>query len=331
MSDSGKYTIDLIIPGLLNLPLHEIDSVGLERATPALHKLLRYANRVSNSMTDFDDILIQRLGLKQSALPFAKAIRPQQEYPQILFKPVHLKADINNAIVFPLESETEEVKFLVNDLKLFFKQDCDIEYLADGVWIMTLLDCKPVTEVPHYLSALGKKVTHYLQQAKTNLAWFKLFNEMQMFLYQHAVNQQRQVDGKPLINSLWCWGGDNYQGEKITQATWFSDDLEVQKIGELYAGHSGTISEFGQDYSRADVVIIDLSILKLLKGGDETCLLQALESLERNCFSSSMKKARHKIVVHTGGAVNFHYNSVMALKFWKKPVKLSDVIVQSQY
>ncbi|MCK4710240.1 MAG: hypothetical protein KAU21_16605 [Gammaproteobacteria bacterium] len=330
----NKPTIDLIIPGLLNLPIHELNSAELASSTPALHKLLRYANRVSSSLIDFDDILIQRLGLKQSALPYARAIYPQNNSQQLLFKPIHLKADINNAIVFPIDDD-EEINSIINDFKQFFKDDCDIEYLTDDCWMMTLLNCQPVTEVPHYLSALGKKVTHYLEQAKTNLAWFKLFNEMQMFLYQHAVNQQRQLKGQALINSLWCWGADEYQGEKITNTLWYSDDSDVQKLGELYAGHSGTIKDFKQadinsTSPNSNVVIVDLSILKILKGRNETGLQQALESLEHHYFETSISSAKHQIVVHTGGGFNFHYNSKLALKFWKKPVELSNIILQSQ-
>jgi len=332
---NNKPTIDLIIPGLLNLPIHELNSAELEKSTPALHKLLRYANRVSNTLVDVDDILIQRLKLKQLALPYAKALRPLNNSQQLLFKPVHLKADINNAIVFPVDVDDDEMEGMIDDLQIFFKDDCEIEKLSGQTWLMTLLNCQPVSDVPHYLSALGKKVTHYLQQAKTNLVWFKLFNEMQMFLYQHDVNQQRQLKGLPLINSLWCWGADAYQEEKITNTLWFSSDNDMQKIGELYAGYSGTINDFSQaDISltnnNTDVVIVDLSILKLLKGNNEAELHQVLETLEYSIFATSLKATKHRFIVHTGGGFNFHYDSMLALKFWKKPVELSEVILQSQ-
>ncbi len=33
-------------------------------------------------------------------------------------------------------------------------------------------------------------------------------NEVQMFLHGHPVNQQREAAGKPVVNSLWLWGGE---------------------------------------------------------------------------------------------------------------------------
>lgn len=32
-------------------------------------------------------------------------------------------------------------------------------------------------------------------------------NEVQMFLHGHPVNERRQAEGKPAVNSLWLWGG----------------------------------------------------------------------------------------------------------------------------
>ena len=60
--------------------------------------------------------------------------------------------------------------------------------------------------LPHYLSVLGKKISSYLQQARVNLQWYKLLNEMQMFLHQHPHNQQRLLEGQLMFNNLWCWG-----------------------------------------------------------------------------------------------------------------------------
>ncbi len=330
MSIDKKPAIDLIIPGLLNLPIHELSFAELASSTPALHKLLRYASRVPAALADVDEILIRRLGLQQAALPFAHAIRPQHKGPQLLFKPVHLKADINNAIVYPVNSDEDKLLSIINDLTEFFKDDCEVISLPDNRWLMTLLNCEPVTEVPHYLTALGKKVTHYLEQSKANLEWFKLFNEMQMFLYQHEVNQHRQQTGQLLINSLWCWGADQYQGEKLTDTLWFSDDSDMRKIGELYAGNADYIENIKLTDITSNMVIIDLSILKLLKGNDDLDTHQVLQYVEENCFEVLMKTRKHQIIVHTGGGFNFHYGAMSDLKFWKKYSDLREVILQSQ-
>jgi len=37
--------------------------------------------------------------------------------------------------------------------------------------------------------------------------WQRLGNEIQMLLHQHPINAARQQTGRPIINSLWLWGG----------------------------------------------------------------------------------------------------------------------------
>ncbi len=327
--NTKQLTIDLVLPGLLNLPLHELNSQTLAHSTPVLHQLLRYSNRVDNSVTDFDDIIIQRLDLNQRALPYAHAFNPDHSQHQLLLKPIHLKTDINNAFIFPVNLIKDELLLIINDLNNFFKEDYEIKYLSDNCWLMTLKSCQAVTEVPHYLSALGKKVTHYLEPAKTSLPWFKLFNEIQMFLYQHEINQQRQQNSLPTLNSLWCWGADHYQGEKMTNTRWFSDADEVRKIGDLYVGNSAMLDHINQTEINTDTVIIDLSVLKSLKGNRNSNIMALLESIENN-YLKSLINHKLPIIVHTGGNINFHYQPISSFKFWKKNISLSDIIQQHQ-
>lgn len=320
--------IDLIIPGILNLPAHELNIAELESLTPALHQLLRFSNQVPSRLVDVDEIIIQRLGLKQRALPYAYAIQPAKKGRQLLFKPVHLKADINNAIVYPVDENDDDIILLINDLKSYFKENCEIENLPGKRWIMRLLDCEPVIDVPHYLSAVGNKFTHYLEQSRSNLEWFRLFNEMQMFLYQHEINQQRLSKGQLPVNSLWCWGADPYLGETVTETVWYSDDPDMQSLGELYAGHSDNLNNLAFNEANLNTVIIDLSILKHLKGNSAEDTVQVLNGVEERC-AKLLSARQHQIIVHTGGSVNLHYRHLAKLKFWKKPATLRDFIVQS--
>ncbi len=319
--------IDLIIPGLLDLPVYELDEEPLVSATPALHKLLRYADRVSSSAHDFDSLLIQTLGLQQSALPYAQALQPLNDNTKLVFKPVHLKTDMNNAMVYPVNVSEDEISLLIKDLADFFKQDCEIVRLPDDHWMMILHECKPVLELPHYLTALGKKVTHYLEQAKTSLDWFRLFNEMQMFLYQHTLNQRRMRQGQPIINSLWCWGADAYRGEKFNDRHWFSDDHALQALGDLYCGHSATLDEMAGCELTPQTIIVELSLLKDLKSQRESELMTTLLKLEQRCIQPLMALPDMQLNVLTAGAENLHYRPGMRHKFWKKPLSLSQLIL----
>ena len=300
--------------------MYELDAEELRNVTPGLHHLLRFSGRQSVEVIDFDDTLIQLLGLKQSALPYARACKSSATGNSLLIKPVHLKADMNNAIVFPVETDEEDNHQIINDLSDYFKIDCEVELLSGNIWLMHLLACTPVEEVPHYLSAVGKKVSHYIEQAKTNLQWFKLFNEMQMFMYQHPVNQQRIQTGKPVINSLWCWGADNYNGEKNSSIAWFSDDMEMRQLGRLYTGEAEELSALTSSKisldSKKSAIVIDLTLLKALKSGQDSNLMQILTQLEHTCISPLLESKPASLHVHTASTTCFNYKPHYAYKFW---------------
>jgi hypothetical protein len=321
-----KTQIDLVIPGLFDLPLYEIDEAKLQQQTPALHRLLRFARRQNNTRFDIDDILIDILDLNQAALPYAHACKALDTGYGLLFKPVHLKADMNNALVFPVAESDENIKILINDLRDYFKVDFDVKALADNLFLMQLNTIQPTLEVPHYLSATGKKVTHYLDQAKSNLEWFKLFNEIQMFLFQHPVNQYRQQQGQPLINSLWCWGADSWQRETRDNRLWFSDDSEMQALGKLYCGDSDGLDEIPLDGLQAPATVVDLSIMRSLKGYSTQPLLQLLVDIEQRYLNTLLASASHRIQLHAGSSVNLLYQHSMTLKIWKKRVSLSQLL-----
>ena len=48
---------------------------------------------------------------------------------------------------------------------------------------------------PHILSVLGKTANPFIEQSRQILPWYKLLNEIQMFMHQHEVNQQRMQRG----------------------------------------------------------------------------------------------------------------------------------------
>lgn len=307
------------------MPLYEIDEVALQRQTPALHRLLRFATQNSNRCFDIDEILIDVLGLQHRALPYAQACKPVQSGYALLFKPVHLKADMNNALVFPVTESEENISQLINDLQDYFKVDFEIHALPENLFLMQLYQIQPTLEMPHYLSATGKKVTHYLEQAKTDLSWFKLFNEIQMYLFQHPVNQYRERLGLPLINSLWCWGADAWHNETFKDRLWFSDDSEMQALGELYCGHSAGLDDIPLDGLAADAIVVDLSIMRCLKGYSSESLMQLLIDIEQRYVNTLLTSGSHRIRLHTGAAFNLVYQRAMNVKFWKKRLSLSQL------
>jgi hypothetical protein len=55
--------------------------------------------------------------------------------------------------------------------------------------------------------AAGRSVGELLPRGNEALAWHRRFNELQMVLHDHPVNQEREARGVPAVNSAWFWGG----------------------------------------------------------------------------------------------------------------------------
>ena len=319
--------VDLVIPGLLNLPVHELDRQVLTHQTPALTHLLSFARQLPNKNYDFDQVLIQRLGLHQQGLPYAQAIQAGEgESASLLFKALHLRPDINNAILYPLEEHIDKIN-IINDLKDYFKVDCDVISQTDDYNLMQLhqVDTSSIPATPHYLSVLGKPISEYIQQVKSNLLWYRLLNEMQMFMHQHEINQQRWQQDQPMVNSLWCWGGAQHSGETFPDIRWYSDDGLMQSLGRLYCGQAQPLSALADDGIRQDTLIIDLSLLRLLKGDADGDIQQLLIDLDQRCLQPLLKSSARHIRLHTTGNSNFHYRPSQRWKFWTRQRSAIDV------
>ncbi len=295
--------------------------------TPALTHLLTFARQLPNSNYDFDQVLSECLGLRQGGLPYAHAVQADSgESASLLFKALHLRPDINNAILYPLNDHLDKNN-IINDLKDYFKVDCNIKTQPDDIFLMQLheIDTSTIPNTPHYLSVLGKPISDYIQQAKSNLPWYRLLNEMQMFMHQHEINQQRWQQGQPMVNSLWCWGGAQHSGESFPHISWYSDDWLMQRLGQLYCGQAQPISALADDNIHRDTVIIDLTLLRLLKGDTSGDIQQTLLDLDQRCLQPLLKSSVRHIRLHTIGGSSFYYRPTHRWKFWNKQRTAVDI------
>lgn len=129
--------VDLVLPGLFNLPSVELDADFVDRQLPSLNHLIRYSHRRPNTLLEVDSILAECLGFDASqVLPFGSAFAQQKDAEQgnhVLCRAIHLKPDLRNAFVIPLDETKEtldDIAILINDLSDLFKQDCDVTDLG---------------------------------------------------------------------------------------------------------------------------------------------------------------------------------------------------------
>jgi hypothetical protein len=288
--------IDLVIPGLFNLPLEEFNPNFLVSNLPALNKILTYSNSIPNEQADFESIIAGSLELTgRQTLPFAQAFVETKEVdnPQryLLCRTIHLKADMHNALVIPLDNNNvneDDSSLVLEDLQTFFSEDCELKPLENGLWLMRLKNCEPSDCYPHYLSVIGRKANQFIEQSKQALPWYKLMNEMQMFMHQHPINQNRLTTGLLPINSLWFWGAGEKPKFDDNKAQWFCDDEELIRFADSSNIRHQSLDQLTQTKSRENSVVIDLSLLEALKTSSSDNLQAKLEILEETVFKPAM-------------------------------------------
>ncbi|MFV2033276.1 MAG: hypothetical protein ACC663_12340, partial [Gammaproteobacteria bacterium] len=140
-----RASVELIIPGLFHLPLHEFDPAFLQRDLPSLDYILRYANRVKTDVYELEPVLAECLGLPASqklGLVHAYVEDPPSDgASHLLCQAVHLKPDMRNAIVLPLDDEGEtrkDISIIIKDLNDMFKVDYYIKSVSDRLWVIHL-------------------------------------------------------------------------------------------------------------------------------------------------------------------------------------------------
>lgn len=204
----------VLIPGLVP-PAEMLPPLLRQASLPALSRLLSRATRVECS-GNLADPLYQAMGLTRSPdwplapLMLSNADGRFAEGYWLRADPVHLRADRDQLILvgsrgFPLHDH--EADEMIDAFNHHFADDQLSLHRTDAkTWY--LHSASPLDLVTVALTdAIGKPVNSRLPAGRDALHMHRLFNEIQMLLFDLPANRQREREGLPTINSIWCWGG----------------------------------------------------------------------------------------------------------------------------
>ena len=326
-------TVQAVLPGLFDLPLHELESELLQQGLPNLNRMLRLATAKPNQAYTVDEILNTALAghvLSQAPLQglpmaqaFAAADAVEVEH-LLLCQAVHLRPDMHNAVIVPVHlnpDNVQDINILINDLGDLFKVDCDISVIADGRFLLQLRQFNAPVHYPHILSVLGKTVNPYMEQTRQILPWYKLLNEIQMFLHQHEVNQRRTQRGLLAINSLWFWGAGSRPHPLNSRLAWYCDDTLLNQFAESLELAPQSCSSIDSDAGSRDSLVIDLRLMEWLKTGLDTPLDQLLLDIDCKLLQpllTMIEKGRIQVVLRAGYEFDFELKPPARFKFWRQ-------------
>ena len=330
--------VQIVLPGLFDLPLHELEPQLLDQKLPHLNRFLRLATAKPNQAYTIDAILGNALAGPDSGqaahagLPMAQAFTASaatEAERLLLCQAIHLRPDMHSAVIVPIHTDQEnlqDIDIIIKDLGELFKVDYDIDVIADGLFLLHLKQFEAPTYYPHILSVLGKTANPFIEQSRQNLPWYKLLNEIQMFMHQHEVNQRRLQRGMLPINSLWFWGGGCRLQNPGSNLAWFCDDPLLNRFARSLGLAPRSCTEIDTIVNPADALVIDLRLLELLKTERTVPLDQLLIDIDHQLLKpllAMVHQGRTQIVLRAGYEFDFTLQPSALMKFWRPQKNLS--------
>ena len=199
--------LTLLVPGLLLPPAIRADTL-FDLHAPALSRLIGHARRDELARTALDEIFDLAPPLPVAALRKVDAGKTAQGQ-WLCLDPVHLRVTREGIMLADpaeLDLSAEESAQLLTACAPMFAAWGELGSSAPGVWEIQLsqpaaLDTRPLPD------CVGLPVDARLPGGNDGRAWRAMLLEAQTVLHQHPINQTREQQGRPTINSLWIWGG----------------------------------------------------------------------------------------------------------------------------
>ena len=249
-----KRDVTLLVPGLMNIEHEALRLFAQESAKQgerlsALEQILSRARRQNESASSFETLLFSLFEVSRDEnqdVPVAALnwLLYHGEAPSqwmMRADPVCVQPNRDHLIMMGndmLNISDDEAQCLVNDINdTYADTGWQLHALSPSHWIIQSPQPLDMTTYP-LQSVLGKNISQYLPYGGDSAAWHAVMNELQMFLYAHPVNREREAKGLPVINSVWLWGGgvlpdESKSDQSIPWVQCWSDNAVVQALAKM--------------------------------------------------------------------------------------------------
>lgn len=181
----------------------------------------------------------------------------------------------------------------------------------------------------------SRNVQTYLPKGQDALRWHKVFNEIQMLFFEHAVNQAREARGDLPINSIWLWGGGQAVGQltrpyKKVCGDSFLAEAFAQAAGIPYQILPDDLTRHIDD-NEDDMLIVWEGLRRPFQQSDLDSWRDSVQCLEKNYIAPLWKVLRNghikqlSLNILNAGVVNQFVLTRSAV--WK-PWRLSKSLAQ---
>ena len=252
--------------------------------------------------------------------------------------PVHLMADQQFLRLFDasvMHLPEDDMQQLCNDLNEFYhdaepprravlRNKKTPEKTADALQFIAPVPSRWYAMLTHHtqfqthsLAAVrGAPVQDFLPTGEDARWWHTRWNEIQMFLHQHPLNEQRQARGEFTVNSLWFWG----EGQLPTNAP-------ASHYAKVFADDALAIG-LSRWTQTAQTAVPDhvQAVLSNMSDGDVLCVLPLVQNplavWERDWFEPLLTAIREKrlgaLCLYPGDGLAYQLQARHLRYFWRR-------------
>ena len=320
--------LHLVIPNLFPPQDIAVDvSAGLR--LPALEKLLARGNMSVRPSGTLEDWLCAAFGV-QAVAP-VRAVFDGLDVGGAYWlcsDPVNLHLQRAQALVLPEAIPVkEDADSLCAMLNAHFAE-MGLRFFAPHPrrWYVKV-EAEPQMTTSPLRQVTWRDAKYYMPQGADALRWQRITTEMQMLLYSHPYNQEREARGEALISSVGVWGGGRAEPLKKSFDVVGGDS----ELTEVFAGGAGVSQAglfsilLGGTYENG--LWVSDAAGSAMQCGDQQLWRESLLRMEQEVAQPLLKALQagrlHRLtldVLADEGSQRFELSRVDAWKFWR-PVR----------
>jgi hypothetical protein len=208
--------------------------------------------------------------------------------------PVHLRLQRDQMLMLPVSEisadEAEQMRASLNEH--FSGQDMEFFAPHPQRWYVRLASLPDIRTRP-VSQLIGGDVRRALPTGADAAHWHRIFNEIQMLLFAHPINESRDERGELTINSVWLWGTGHSENASLQKnyGNVSSDEVLVDMLARAagvpfspWPGQwQGVKNEGGQ-------LLVWTGLRSVLQDGDLAAWRNALQDFE-NGFAQPLWQA----------------------------------------
>ncbi len=332
----------LIIPGLVwPSPAVREPTGGL--GLPALETLLGLGRVHSDEPQSFEAALASAFELDQRSFPAAALRRlgesdiANAEGEWVCADPVHLHFAREHMLLADagdLALDLAEARALVETLNAHFigAEPGFVGFEASTAlrWYLRLKS-PPQARFTPLGETVGRRIDNFLPQGDDGQRWCRVINECQILLHNHPVNQARQADSRPTINSLWFWGPGHLPRHVRAPAPLVRATDPLTRGLARAAG--ANLEDSANRLPERDALVVDTGLLRPSLYLDIDTWRTALETLEARWFQPALETLRTRRIsslsIYAPGdraTLSVQLRSIDLLKLWRRPRSLEKTL-----